>query len=284
MARLADRLPDNVSGEFYVDSSCIDCDTCRQVAPATFGEASDHAFVHAQPADEVQKRRALMALVSCPTSSIGTLSKLSVAEGVAALPELVTDGVYYCGFAAESSFGASSWLIVRPEGNVLVDSPRAARPLMDRVAELGGVRTMFLTHGDDVADHAKWARRFSCERIMHDADAVFGIEREIAGDDPVALAGDLLVIPVPGHTRGSAALLYRNRVLFTGDHLWGRSDGKLGASRSVCWYSWREQTRSMEKLRDYDFEWVLPGHGRRFGPVTAQAMRSEIDRLVARMK
>jgi glyoxylase-like metal-dependent hydrolase (beta-lactamase superfamily II)/ferredoxin len=282
MARLADRLPDNAAGEFYVDKSCIDCDTCRQVAPAVFGEASDHAFVHAQPANGDETRRALMALVSCPTSSIGTLSKLDVSAGVRALPELVTDGVYYCGYASESSFGASSWLIVRPEGNVLVDSPRAARPLMDRVAELGGVKQMFLTHADDVADHVKWARRFGCERVMHAADAVAGIEREI--EDETRLADDLLIIPVPGHTRGSAALLYANRVLFTGDHLWGRADGTLGASRSVCWYSWSEQRRSIEKLRDYDFEWVLPGHGRRFGPVAATEMRAEIGRLLARMR
>src|SRR5262249_32443121 len=158
----------------------------------------------------------------------------------------------------------SSWLIVRPGGNVLVDSPRAARPLMDRVAELGGICTMFLTHGDDIADHVKWAKRFGCERVMHAADAVAGIERELEGDDLIQLAEDLLVIPVPGHTRGSAALLLGERVLFSGDHLWGRGDGTLGASRSVCWYSWREQTRSMERLREFRFEWVLPGHGRRF--------------------
>jgi glyoxylase-like metal-dependent hydrolase (beta-lactamase superfamily II) len=225
-----------------------------------------------------------MALVACPTSSIGTVSKQDVSDGVRAFPELVTEGVYYCGYAAESSFGASSWLIARPGGNVLVDSPRAARPLMDRVAELGGIRIMFMTHGDDVADHAKWARRFGCERIMHAADAVAGIERQIDSDDPVALAEDLLVIPVPGHTRGSAALLLRDCVLFTGDHLWGCGDGTLGASQSVCWYSWREQTRSMETLRGYRFEWVLPGHGRRFGPVTPDAMRAEIDRVIGRMQ
>jgi hypothetical protein len=34
------------------------------------------------------------------------------------------------------------------------------------------------------------------------------------------------------------------------------------ACRNACWYSWDAQTRSMEKLLDYDFERVLPGHGR----------------------
>ena len=37
---MADRsraLPQNVTGDFFVDDTCIDCDTCRQIAPETFG-------------------------------------------------------------------------------------------------------------------------------------------------------------------------------------------------------------------------------------------------------
>ena len=98
------------------------------------------------------------------------------------------------------------------------------------------------------------------------------------------LAPDLLAIPLPGHTRGSQALLYRDRFLFTGDHLWGEDDGSLGASRSVCWYSWKEQTRSMQRLLDYRFEWVLPGHGSPLRAESPRAMREKLEALVGRMK
>ena len=40
MASLAKLLPENVPGEFFVDSTCIDCDTCRQLAPADPGHCS----------------------------------------------------------------------------------------------------------------------------------------------------------------------------------------------------------------------------------------------------
>jgi len=30
VARLADRIPQNVPGDFFVDASCIACDTCRR--------------------------------------------------------------------------------------------------------------------------------------------------------------------------------------------------------------------------------------------------------------
>ena len=58
-------------------------------------------------------------------------------------------------------------------------------------------------------------------------------------------------------------LLYKEQFLFTGDHLsWSPERHQLRASRSTCWYSWREQTSSMRRLLNYEFEWVLPGHGR----------------------
>src|SRR5215831_16814639 len=100
MARLADRLPENVPGEFYVDRSCIDCDQCRQIAPASFAraDAAGASYVHRQPDSPEGERRALAALVTCPTSSIGTVSKLDVAPGVASFPEPIAGGVHFCGF------------------------------------------------------------------------------------------------------------------------------------------------------------------------------------------
>jgi len=268
MATPARAYPENTPGTFFVDDTCIDCDLCRQIAPSVFKEDSDHSVVYRQPDSGPDTRRAAMALVACPTGSIGTRTKVDVQAAARAYPELVDDNVYFCGYASPDSYGAASYLIVRPEGNVLVDSPRFARTLVRRIEGMGGVSLMFFTHRDDVADHEKFREHFRCERIIHRADAG-GIETErlMEGEEPIPLSEDLLAIPVPGHTRGHVVLLYRNKFLFTGDHLaWSdstRQGGGLIAFRSVAWYSWREQTRSMKRLLDYDFQWVLPGHGRR---------------------
>jgi glyoxylase-like metal-dependent hydrolase (beta-lactamase superfamily II) len=191
--------------------------------------------------------------------------------------------VYFCGYASESSYGASSYLIRRPGGNVLVDSPRFARHLVDAIAALGGVSTMVLTHRDDVADHRKFRNRFACERVIHRADVdrdTAECERIIDGD--VELAADLRVIHVPGHTRGSIALLH-HEVLFTGDHLWATDEDPSGleAGRDVCWYSWPEQIASIRKLAAYRFTRVLPGHGRPFVADSAEAMRAAVVRAAA---
>jgi glyoxylase-like metal-dependent hydrolase (beta-lactamase superfamily II)/ferredoxin len=288
MASAAERLPDNAPGDFYVDRTCIDCDACRRIAPEVFEEGRGHSFVRAQPSDEAARRRALMALVACPTSSIGTVSRTNASEAAAAFPETVDGNVSFCGFTAESSFGAWSYFVERPDGNVLVDSPRAAGPLLNALAARGGVRTLFLTHRDDVADHSALHARFGCERILHENDVTAGtrgIERRIAGPDPVALADDLLVIPTPGHTRGHAVLLHRNKYLFTGDHLaWSRRRGRLVAFRDACWYSWDEQIRSMERLLDFSFEWVLPGHGGWHHAESPAAMRRAVEQCVAAMR
>jgi glyoxylase-like metal-dependent hydrolase (beta-lactamase superfamily II)/ferredoxin len=290
MASLAARLPDNAPGNFYVDRTCIDCDTCRRIAPEVFAPGDGHSYVGTQPESPGGTRRALMALVACPTASIGTVRRTNASEAAAAFPETVDENVSFCGFTAESSFGAWSYFIERPEGNVLVDSPRAAGPLLSALEARGGVRTLFLTHRDDVADHAAFRKRFACERILHADDVTAGtreVERRLTGRDPVALADDLVAIPTPGHTRGHAVLLYRQKYLFTGDHLaWSRRRNRLVAFRDACWYSWDEQIHSMERLLDlrYRFEWVLPGHGGRHQAASPEAMRDELARCVAEMR
>ena len=268
MANPARRLAENVGGDFFVDDSCIDCDACRQIAPATFRDHGEQSSVYRQPRDADERLRALKALVACPTSSIGATERHDYRAAIDAFPERIEENVYFCGFTSEASFGAWSYLVVRPDaegGNVLVDSPRYASRLVKKIEALGGVRTIFLTHRDDVADHERYAQRFGAARVMHAGDnaARYGVERAVEGEGAVRLDATLTAIPTPGHTRGHMVLLYGDKFLFTGDHLaWSPTRGTLTAFRSACWYSWPEQTRSMERLLDYRFEWVLPGHGR----------------------
>jgi glyoxylase-like metal-dependent hydrolase (beta-lactamase superfamily II)/ferredoxin len=265
MANLARRLADNVDGEFYVDDSCIDCGACRWIAPATFGERSDISIVVHQPTTAPERRQAIKALIACPTASIGTTAKIDPAAEGAVFPDEIAPGVYHCGYHARASYGAASWLIVRPQGNILIDSPRFATQLVKRIEVLGGIATMFLTHRDDVADHQKFHDHFGCARILHKDDvsaATRGVERQIEGREPIRLDDEILLIPVPGHTRGSTCLLYRDEFLFPGDHFsWLEAEDALRVARHVCWYDWDQQVDSTARLAERRFEWILPGHG-----------------------
>ena len=268
-------------GDFYVDESCIDCDACRQIAPEIFRDHGEQSSVYRQPRTEAEVLGALKSIVACPTSSIGTTRDYDARLGVEAFPERMDENVYYCGFNSPKSYGGNSYFVRHPQGNWLVDSPKFLPQLVRRLDALGGVANVFLTHRDDVADNEKYARHFKAARVMHRDDnaARYGVERVVGGEEAVRLDPDLLVIPTPGHTRGHAVLLYRDKYLFTGDHLaWSPARQTLTAFRTACWYSWPVQTRSMRRLLDYRFEWVLPGHGRRVR-LPAPEMRAEVLRL-----
>ena len=169
---------------------------------------------------------------------------------------------------------------------MLVDSPRFAGPVVKALEALGGVHTMVLTHMDDVADHRKFAEHFGCERVIHKADVrrrTVVIERQIEGVDPVNLADDLTIIPVPGHTEGSLCLLFAEKYLFTGDHLaFSPTLGHLYAFRDACWFDWDRQQESMARLRGTRFEHVLPGHGWPWQG-SAEDARAQLQRCLAWM-
>src|SRR5881398_2894089 len=98
MADLRKRLPLNVDGDFFVDTTCIDCDTCRQLAPATFGETAEFSFVQQQPRDQAERRAAVRALLACPTGSIGHADPAETRDAMRDFPMPLAGGVSYCGF------------------------------------------------------------------------------------------------------------------------------------------------------------------------------------------
>jgi len=73
MATLTDRNPENATGAYYVDSSCIDCDQCRVIAPNLFARNPDdgRSYVIKQPTTPEELKLAAEAESSCATSSIG---------------------------------------------------------------------------------------------------------------------------------------------------------------------------------------------------------------------
>ena len=281
MANLKKKLTTNVLGDFYVDSTCIDCDTCRQIAPDIFEHQDGYSTVFNQPSNSDQEQRTLQALLACPTVSIGTEGKQDLKAAMQMFPLQVADGVYYLGFNSEQSFGANSYFIKHTDGNWMVDSPRFNKHLVQSMEEMGGVKTIFLTHKDDVADADKYKERFGAEIILHQDDLVERIEVDhvLKGVETVSIGKDFQIIPVPGHTKGHCVLLY-NQILFTGDHLcWDRQHKRLKAFRRACWYSWPEQITSMTRLAQYDFNHILTGHGQSIKLSTEEMHRYMLDLL-----
>lgn len=274
-----------MAGEFFVDTTCINCDTCRQLAPATFADSGEYSYVYHQPENNQERRMATRALLSCPTGSIGTQGDNLARDVMQDFPLLLEAPVYYNGFNSPHSYGGNSYFIRHSHGNWLIDSPKYLPHLVRRFEDMGGIAHIFLTHRDDVAEAAQYARHFGAKRIihLHELDAQPDAEIVIDGTEPCQMGDDFRIIPTPGHTRGHMVLLFAGRFLFSGDHLWWRpGNGELGASQRVCWHNWDEQTESMRRLLRETFDWVLPGHGSRV-QLPAPAMHAQLEALVGRM-
>eukprot|EP00882_Tetradesmus_deserticola_P006364 GHRQ01006693.1.p1 GENE.GHRQ01006693.1~~GHRQ01006693.1.p1 ORF type:complete len:352 (+),score=131.49 GHRQ01006693.1:263-1318(+) len=266
---------ENTAGDFWVDHTCIDCDTCRMMAPETYSRIHEQSAVHQQPADRNSRVRALQALLSCPTYSIHVNKKsseeLKEAQAGMPLPVPGTANCFACGWRSEKTFGGEAYLITRPGGNVLVDAPRFNPVLAKRIQELGGIKYIFLTHKDDVGDHERWAKHFSAERILHAQEVVPDtqqVEVKLTGEGPWQLpdgSDDIALIFTPGHTSAHVCLYYApDKALFSGDHLSAGFDlgQDLYVFKDFNWFSVPKQLDSVRKLLAYDWLHVLPCHGR----------------------
>ena len=288
MAKLKNRHPSNKQGLFFVDTSCIDCDVCRDLSSNVFTLHDGQSIVFNQPSDLKEIKKSLKAMVACPVNAIGTTQDLkSQYDFQNFFPELIEDNVYYLGYHAKNSFGAYSYYIQLKNGGVIIDSPRYSLDLIQKIEELGGAKYMLCSHKDDVADHKRYKEALDLKRVISKEDInsqTENFEILFSGDKEKEFLKDLLIIPVPGHTKGSLVFLYKEKFLFTGDHLaFSPRLNALHGFHRYCWYDWQEQIRSMEKLLDYNFQWILPGHGRKFYRDNQQ-MKIELKKCIELMK
>lgn len=283
MATPRNRNPESSAGDWYVDTRCINCGASRHVAPELIVESRGLSVFARQPEGAAEVHQAWLAAEVCPTRSVGAPQGEHSPPGL--YPHAIEPNVLLCGHNARSSYGAHSWLVIRPSGNLLVDSPRYTNKLAEPFDERGGISAILLTHRDDVADAAKWADRYQAAVYIHadDADAAPYATELIAGLDASEILPDVVAIPVPGHTKGS--VVYRvGTALFTGDSLyWNTDTNDLDAFEHACWYSWSAQKESLARLGQYDFERVFAGHGAWSPRLERAEMRERLMGLVARM-
>lgn len=286
MAKPSQKVKENIEGNYFVDSTCIDCGACRRFSPSVFGETGDYSFVYRQPKTDREEMEAQRALLACPTASIGTHHKTDLNTAKQSFPLELIPGIFINGFNARDSFGADSYFVQHPDGNWLVDSPRYTKHLVKAFEDMGGVDYIFLTHQDDVADAGDYARHFQSQRIIHqlDADAAKDAEIIVEGEDDFKI-GPADIIFTPGHTRGHQVLLWDDKFIFTGDHFsWFPKFNRFGSFRNACWFSWDIQIQSVDKLKSYvNVEWVFPGHGHR-GKVNKKSFPEYVEEAVTWMK
>lgn len=286
MARLVDKNPANIDGEWYVDTRCIDCDVSRHHAPGLIEADPDGlSIVIRQPANPDEELLMWRAALACPTRSIGTVERQATPDDI--YPWELTPGVFLNGHNSRHSFGAHSYWVPRPDGGLLIDAPQWSRDVVTAMEAHGGLAHVLLSHRDDIADAEKFVEHFDARVWIHETDAYaapFATDL-LRGTDETEIEPGIVGFPVPGHTQGSVLYLVDEKWLFTGDSFaWFHREGQLGAFRGATWYSWDAQRESLARFAatEHTFEWVFPGHGKWHG-ATATEMHTHLDALVARM-
>lgn len=73
MADKNDKFEDNAPGAYYVDSQCIDCDVCRDMAQDNFtrNEDNGYTYIFKQPETDEEFALCIEAMEQCPVEAIG---------------------------------------------------------------------------------------------------------------------------------------------------------------------------------------------------------------------
>lgn len=69
---MAEKAPDNCEGRFFVDTHCINCSLCPEIAAGIFAtnHEAGYEYVARQPETEQEFQRVAEAIALCPASAI----------------------------------------------------------------------------------------------------------------------------------------------------------------------------------------------------------------------
>jgi glyoxylase-like metal-dependent hydrolase (beta-lactamase superfamily II) len=192
--------------------------------------------------------------------------------------------VYHLGYHSQETFGAAPYLVVRPEGNVMIDAPRFHARIAGQIEALGGVAYHIYTHAHTAVDNDLWKAYFpDATRVIHRLDAPRNVQLEavLNGKGPWYLDDDITILHTPGHTPGSIGVVVKSAgesVLFSGDTVgWSPKLGRLDGFAHSNPEDMRKQAESMGRLgQEADFDWIVPAQGLKYRFPSARARVAQL--------
>jgi hypothetical protein len=183
-----------------------------------------------------------------------------------------------------------SYVLERPEGNVIIYNSPGVSSSAQAIRELGGASRLLINHGHEAMYGAP---DLDVTVFVHERDRA-----EVARALPVAgvfggremIDHDLEVIPTPGHTPGTTSYLWDSgsrRLLFTGDFIWIEH----GEWKAVVLDEGLrgEYLESLALVRELDFDVLVPWgtteDGPAYGAVSGKAeIQDHIDAIIDRVR
>ncbi len=189
--------------------------------------------------------------------------------------EVPSGGSLQSDFAQESIFafppnrdtlGGTSYLIVRNEGNILIDCPALDQTNQNFLGAHGGLRWLFLTHRGAIGKTAEIQQTFGCEVLIQEQEAYLlpGLTLTTFRQK-FTLDASTQVIWTPGHSPGSSCLYYSELggILFSGRHLVPNQQGEPVPLRTAKTFHWPRQINSLqlllERFTPETLRYICPG-------------------------
>ena len=119
------RNPASASGDWFIDTACIDCGAAPAEAPGIIVRHGGACIFARQPKTPAEDEAAFRAMQVCPTASVRNESKRASPP---LFPRRWAPGIFQLGFNARSSYGANSWFAERADGNLMIDAPADLPP------------------------------------------------------------------------------------------------------------------------------------------------------------
>ncbi|MGD1909303.1 MAG: MBL fold metallo-hydrolase [Rivularia sp. (in: cyanobacteria)] len=164
------------------------------------------------------------------------------------------------------TLGGTAYLILRNEGNILIDCPAWDKNNQDFLESNGGVRWLFISHRGAIGKSAEIQKIFGCEILIQEQEAYLLPESRVtAFTDKFTIDSALQLIWTPGHSPGSSCFYYNSEggVLFTGKHLVPNREGEPVPLRTSKTFHWPRQIKSIKSLLEtftpQTLQYICPG-------------------------
>ena len=163
-------------------------------------------------------------------------------------------------------FGGTAYLIVRNEGNILLDCPAWNEVNQKFLQASGGVRWLFITHRGGIGKTPLLQTTFDCEVLIQEQEAYLlpGL-RVTKFQRDFSISNNAQVIWTPGHSPGSSCLYYNieGGVLFSGRHMLPNQLGEPVPLRTAKTFHWPRQIKSVQLLLELftpeTLQYICPG-------------------------
>lgn len=183
----------------------------------------------------------------------------------AKLPRVVLDKIF--AFPPNrDTLGATAYLIVGNESNILIDCPAWDETNQKFLLESGGVQQLFITHRGSIAKTREIQETFGCEVLIQEQEAYLlpGL-KVTAFQQDFPVGSHAQAIWTPGHSPGSSCLYYSGEggVLFSGRHLLPNQLGEPVPLWTAKTFHWPRQLKSVQSLLERftpeTLQYICPG-------------------------